>query len=361
MRRVGAILKAIFDSSDDVWFFVGPDYNVIFFNQKAFTNGKVLHGKELKEGDSILEYARDTKNNIDTTFISRFEKALNGEIVKEEQHIEYGSTSLWFQSKYIPVYEFETLIGVSITVSDITKEKNLEIEQAKAQEEIQKLLKRREQFLSIVSHELRTPITTLRASLQLLNKGLSNHPLESLLQKSNNSLGKLNNIIEDLLTITKVKDGHLTLNKSYITISDVVNDCCEHIRTSGNYKIITEGDLDLEVYADPLRIDQVLVNLINNAIKYAPKSFDVIVRIERVENTAKVSIIDKGPGIAEDNVAHLFQRYYQVESNGYQQSGLGLGLYISAEIIKRHEGKIGVESTLGIGSTFWFTLPLSDS
>jgi signal transduction histidine kinase len=98
---------------------------------------------------------------------------------------------------------------------------------------------------------------------------------------------------------------------------------------------------------------------VNNAIKYAPGTKEIYANIEKINNMAKVSVSDNGPGIATEKLPYLFDRYYRVDSSGMQYSGLGLGLYISAEIIKGHNGQIGVDSELGKGSTFWFTLPLA--
>lgn len=117
--------------------------------------------------------------------------------------------------------------------------------------------------------------------------------------------------------------------------------------------------MEIKVYADAARIDQVVINFINNAIKYAPESKEIRICIEKVNNMAKVSVIDKGPGIPLEKLRHLFDRYYRADSSGSQYTGLGLGLYISSEIIKKHNGTIGVDSEVGKGSTFWFTLPVS--
>jgi signal transduction histidine kinase len=94
-------------------------------------------------------------------------------------------------------------------------------------------------------------------------------------------------------------------------------------------------------------------------VKYAPNSKEIIFNIERVGNSARISVTDTGPGIPAEKLAHLFERYYRTDAAGYQNSGLGLGLFISAEIIRKHGGEIGVESEVGKGSTFWFTLPLN--
>lgn len=143
------------------------------------------------------------------------------------------------------------------------------------------------------------------------------------------------------------------------TVSKVINDCCDHIRSGGTYSIEIYGDKSLKVYADPDRIEQVIENFINNAIKYAPESHQIRVDIEKLHGMARISVSDQGHGIPPEKLPHLFDRFYRAESSGSRYSGLGLGLYISAEIIKKHGGKIGAKSEEGKGSTFWFTLPLS--
>jgi len=139
----------------------------------------------------------------------------------------------------------------------------------------------------------------------------------------------------------------------------MINGCCNHIRAAGKYTLTLRGDEDLRIYADEHAIDQIMVNLENNAVKYAPDSLEIILTIEKEGEMAKISVTDTGPGIPEDKLPHLFERYYQAEVSVFQRSGLGLGLFICAEIIKRHGGQIGVESKLGEGSTFWFTLPIN--
>jgi signal transduction histidine kinase len=159
--------------------------------------------------------------------------------------------------------------------------------------------------------------------------------------------------------VSKIESGQLALNKSIFNLSDLINDCCTHIRLADTHELILEGDLSLEVFADKQRIDQVMVNFVNNAVKYAPGSEKITLTIENAGEEAKISVTDKGIGIEEEKLPYLFDRYYRVDPSGMQYSGLGLGLYISAEIIKLHEGRIGVNSKKGAGSTFWFTIPLT--
>jgi signal transduction histidine kinase len=284
-------------------------------------------------------------------------------IIKEDQKIEYESVKIWSRSKYIPVYEKGSLIGISITVEDITKEKLMEEEQARFQHEILTLSNKREEFINVASHELKTPLSSLKASVQIIEKLLKDAPehgnvdVKPFLTKANTSITKLSRLISDLLNVNKIERGELILDKSVFVIAELVNSCCDHVRMDGIHEIIVTGDMELTVSADMNKIDQVLVNLINNAVKYAPKSKIIRINVESLPGFAKVSVTDTGPGIPKDKVKNIFKRYYRADSQNEHHSGMGLGLYIAEEIIRRHNGELGVETSLGNGATFWFTLP----
>lgn len=223
------------------------------------------------------------------------------------------------------------------------------------------LMEQKDDFISIASHELKTPITALTASLQLLNRMKHNPSAKTfpdLIERANKSLEKVNLLIKDLLNVTQFNNGQLHLNKSRIILSHLIEDCCALVLAEGVYTIRIDGDMDLAVHADALRLDQVIVNFVNNAIKYAPASKEILITIEKVEDCAKVAVSDKGPGIPANQIPQLFDRYFRVNGNGSQYSGLGLGLYISGEIIRKHQGEIGADSVVGKGSTFWFTIPM---
>lgn len=230
--------------------------------------------------------------------------------------------------------------------------------------EYKRLQQQKDDFISVVSHELKTPMTSVKASMQLLDRLIKtdpNSPKASLfMAKANTNLAKMQQLVESLLNVSKITSGQLGLQKSTFNVAQMIEESCDHIRLTELFEIIVTGDKDLEVFADKYKIDQVVVNLVNNAVKYAPESRKINVHISKTENEVKISVQDFGPGILTSKIPHLFERYYRVDQSGIQYSGLGLGLYICADIIQRHDGKIGVESEMGEGSTFWFTLPLQD-
>jgi PAS domain S-box-containing protein len=223
------------------------------------------------------------------------------------------------------------------------------------------LQQQKDDFISIASHELKTPITSLKASLQLLQRMKSNPTspvFPKLVEQSNRSMNKISDLVDDLLNVSRMSNEQVTLTKTVFTISSMLNNCCSHVRMNGKHELVFQGDEALKVFADEHRIDQVVVNLVNNAVKYAPDSKEIFLIAEKLGDMAKITIKDTGPGIPTEKLQHLFDRYYRAEATGFNVSGLGLGLYICKEIIARHDGEIGVESEPGKGSSFWFTLPL---
>lgn len=274
--------------------------------------------------------------------------ATNG-IYKTEYPIKWRDGSIhWISAHGRPRYDAQgkvtSMVGMT---ADITESKLFE--------------QRKDDFLSIASHELKTPITSLKASLQLLNR-IKEKPTSAthikLVDQANRSMERMSELVDDLLNMNRMADGQLKLNKTRFNVSELLNNCCNHVRIDDKFKLIVEGDQDLQIYADEHRIDQVVINFVNNAVKYAPDSKEIFLRVEKLGNCAKVSVRDKGPGIEKHILPNLFDRYYRVSYEGQTYTGLGLGLYICSEIIKRHGGQIGAESELHVGSVFWFTVPI---
>ena len=275
------------------------------------------------------------------------EAYITGKLFYEARVIYSDDSVHWIRVKGQVYYDNENKpIRILGTVIDIT--------------EFKRLQQQKDDFLSIASHELKTPITSLKASLQLLER-MKDNPVPQifprLIEQSTRSMQKISALVEDLLNVSRANESQLRLNKKEFNVSELLENCCSHVRVAGKYKLVVQGDTHLKVYADEHAIDQVVVNLVNNAVKYAPDSFEIYLIIEKEKDWIKISVKDTGPGIPPDKIPHLFERYYQIDASGYQNSGLGLGLYICSEIVKKHGGQIGVVSELGKGSTFYFTLP----
>jgi PAS domain S-box-containing protein len=237
--------------------------------------------------------------------------------------------------------------GVIVTFMDVTNRRLI--------------MQQKDDFISVASHELKTPVTSLKAAIQLLERMQDNikpEVLSKLVDQANRSLNKLSDLVNSLLNSNRISEGRFPLHKTNFSINHLINDCCQHVRTAGNHELILNGETDLLVSADEQLLDQVIVNLVNNAVKYAPQSKQIVIDVQKAGEFARITVTDFGPGIPQDKIKYLFERYYQVQHGSQQFSGLGLGLYICAEIIRKHGGEIGVDSEPGKGSTFWFTLPL---
>jgi PAS domain S-box-containing protein len=258
-------------------------------------------------------------------------------------------TYVWHLARAIPFYENGTIIKWFGTNTDINSQKLLE--------------QHKNDFIGIASHELRTPITSVKASLQMLVK-IKNDPsselFSKLVERSNRGVQKTIDLLNDLLSVSRINEGQFHLKKHDFDLSKLLAANADNLQLGEARKIELRATLEITVNADENMVEQVIVNFINNAVKYAPQSKDITLLLERNGHMAKLAVKDSGPGIAAEKIPHLFERYYRVDHSG-KQAGLGLGLYICAEIIHKHGGEIGVESELGKGSTFWFTLPLINS
>jgi len=324
------------------------DGEVIFFNQRWYDYTGLDHEQTKTKGLLAVVHPDDLQYTIDQ-YKSIWGSNEGGEFQNRKRRRD--GVYRWYLMRLMPIKNEEGTLQLWVgTATDI--------------HELRLLQQQKDDFISIASHELKTPITSLKGALELLD-AIKNDPssdmFPTLIDLANKNVDKVVVLITYLLDASNVNEGQLRLNQESIVLSKVIDECCKSISIHGLYNMITEGDMNLRVYADAERLNQVMINFVNNAIKYAPASKDIMICIEKINNMAKVSVTDKGPGIAADKLKHLFDRHYRANISGVEYSGLGLGLYISAEIIKKHGGQIGVYSELGKGSTFWFTLPLATS
>jgi PAS domain S-box-containing protein len=221
------------------------------------------------------------------------------------------------------------------------------------------------EFYSMVSHELRTPLTSIRGSLGLLEgkrAGELSPRAANLIKIARSESDRLIRLINDILDIRKIEAGKLDLKRVELEVGPLVEACIEAITGFAHVngvEVIGEAETGLCVHADRDRINQVLTNLISNAIKFSPTGGLVKVQVDRTVEAVRFSIIDHGAGIPADQLHRLFGLFQQIDSSDSRpKSGTGLGLAISKAIVEEHNGKIGVDTELGAGSTFWFELPL---
>ena len=228
-------------------------------------------------------------------------------------------------------------------------------------EELEDALKVRDEFLSMASHELKTPLTAIRLNCQLVSKrlktpeSLSNEKILSFTQQNDRSVSKLVRLVDDMLDISRMRTGVMNLKKESFDLCELIKEVIQNLSSSGKAQISLElCDLPL-VNWDRLRMEQVISNLVSNAIRYG-KDKSIEIKTQLNESSILLSVKDHGIGIPSELLSVIFERYTRGPSDDKQ--GLGLGLYISKQIIEIHNGKIWGESSLGGGSTFYVSLPV---
>jgi len=217
---------------------------------------------------------------------------------------------------------------------------------------------RKDQFISIASHELKTPLTTIKGYLELLDRRDGLQPDKQFVQKALKNANKLDNLIKDLLDVSKIQSGQLKLNMQEFSLDHLLDETITATQlVHPNHEIVREGNFgDQTVCADRLRIEQVLNNLLSNAIKYSPDGKKVIVYALKTQDELIIKVRDFGIGIPEAERTNIFERFYRTKDMPVNISGFGLGLYISRDIVKRHNGNIWVEPEEK-GTAFYFSLP----
>jgi len=236
-------------------------------------------------------------------------------------------------------------------------------ERKQIEAKLRELEQRKDEFISIASHELRTPVTSLKGFTHILQRRFTKQGDEQALHflaHMDTQLDKLTKLITDLLDVSRIQIGKLPFQEEPFDLTLLVQESVENLQAgTQTHQLLCERTGSALVYGDKDRLGQVLINLLTNAIKYSPDADKVLVRVSTDQHTATVSVQDFGIGIAESHHEYIFERFYQVSDPMEKTSpGLGIGLYISNEIVKRHHGRLWVESTKGHGSTFSFTLPL---
>ncbi|NJR49107.1 MAG: GAF domain-containing protein [Leptolyngbyaceae cyanobacterium CSU_1_3] len=249
-----------------------------------------------------------------------------------------------------PIREEGKIVGAVVIFKDITERQIVE--------------QMKDEFVSIVSHELRTPLTSIRSTLGLVASGwLDSHPEKSqrMLEIAYSNTNRLVRLINDILDIERIKFGKVTMEKKFCNADDIMTQSVDAMRAMAEKAdiILSVVPIAAHLWADPDRLIQTLTNLLNNAIKFSPAHSIVQLTAEICTDQILFCVKDQGTGIPSDKLEAIFDRFQQVDaSNSRSQGGTGLGLTICREIVQQHGGKIWVESQLGSGSSFYFTLPI---
>ncbi|WP_029274266.1 hybrid sensor histidine kinase/response regulator [Pedobacter borealis] len=223
---------------------------------------------------------------------------------------------------------------------------------------------KKDEFISIASHELKTPLTSVKGYIQLLQRSLNRDDktmAQNHLEKASTQLEKLNELIVDLLDISKIESGKMKFNMKSFYADNMVNNAIEMLQQSNpDFKISKLGKTDEMIFGDEMRLEQVVINFITNAIKYAPGTNQINVTTNIKDEKLYLAVKDFGIGISKEQQDKIFDKFYRVEDNSNRFNGLGIGLYICSEIINRHGGTIGVKSVPDEGSEFYFIIPTTE-
>lgn len=287
------------------------------------------------------------ENEINEHYLNPIQQALEKQqTINFDYSLSIDDSEVWFAASISPLLN-ESVIWVA---RDITERRAIET--------------MKNEFISIVSHELRTPLTAIRGSLGLLSTGaLNNNPkrMQRLIEIASIDTERLVRLVNDILDLERLESGKVTLVKEFCDVATLIEQSVEAIRLLAEKDRITLSisPISAHVWAAPDSIIQVLANLLSNAIKFSSANSTISIFAERQDDCVLFKVKDQGRGIPSDKLELIFRRFQQVDaSDSRSKGGTGLGLAICQSIVEQHGGTIWVESVLGSGSIFYFTLPV---
>ncbi|MEO8764617.1 MAG: PAS domain S-box protein [Ginsengibacter sp.] len=320
--------------------------NLNYFNKAVFDYAGLMPGEMQKDGWLQIVHPEDREEN---TRIWQESVNTGKDFIFEHRFRRYDGECRWQLSRAIPqkgpTRKIQMWVGTSTDIQAIKEQDQ-----------------QKDYFISMASHELKTPITSIKGYVQILQTMHLNSE-DAFLKKSLNiidkQIGTLTNLISDLLDVSKIKTGNLSLKKEPFQLQELIVEIADEIRhVNPGYSVCISTSSQAIVYADRERIGQVLINFLTNAIKYSPGSNEVRIESAVADDNIIVSVKDSGIGINKQDQQKIFERFYRVEGKNEKTfPGFGIGLFIASEIIRRHDGNIGVESESGKGSVFYFSLP----
>ncbi|MBC7539899.1 MAG: PAS domain S-box protein [Bacteriovorax sp.] len=360
--------KRLADSIPHIIWTSKADGQLDFYNARyyEFTGVEQSNG-ELEQSWEALIHPDDYKRTIEI-----WNKSLaSGTPYQIEYRFKDRFTGghRWFLGLALPVKDYTgEIIKWFGSCTDIDDQKHLAEKIETQKEDLQNALIARDEFLSIASHELKTPLTSLKLHSQIFKKGVdkgipdaySAKRIDSLAEQVEKQVSKLNRLVDDMLDISRIRTGKLTLQPQNFDLNELINEVFEILNgqfTSSNYlEPIFKKDVEsISVFWDRIRIEQVLINLLTNAIRYG-NGKQIHLTLTTTDNKVFLNLKDNGIGIAKENLDKIFYRFEKIK-NPNEVSGLGLGLFISKQIVDAHAGKLWVESELGVGSEFKIEMP----
>lgn len=251
--------------------------------------------------------------------------------------------------------------GNYVTVPDNGKDEISTLIQAfnKLMVEVKESQQKKDEFIGIASHELKTPLTSIKGYLDLLNSIEEKSANRLFVQKSLESVQKLERLIKDLLDVSKIQSGQLQLNLKSFVIDELINETVQSLQAVSPAHTLTckHEVVGQRIYGDRQRIEQVLINLLSNAVKYSPGETEVLISSKRSGDAFIIQVRDYGIGIPDEDLSRIFERFYRTSGSASHISGFGLGLYICRDIIYRHRGEIWAQNE-ETGTSFFISLPI---
>lgn len=364
------LFRDLMDNIPDVIYFKDKKGRLILVN-RAHARGLNLRPEQVagKTDFDFFPKIRAEKMAKDDELVINSGKPV---IDKVERATRPDGVDNYVSTTKIPRYdERGRIIGLVGITRDITHRMQLEhLREEKAHilkklQALEELNKMKSEFVSVVSHELRTPLAIIKEAVMLIFDevaGSINDKQKGLLIKAKDNIARLKRIIDELLEISRIESGRFKLHYSLVNLNDLLMDSAEFFKNLADDKgVYLEYILprqQINIFIDAERINQVVSNLINNAIKFTEENGRVKIEVRILENKVRVGVMDTGIGISRHDVEKLFNKFVQVSKiSGAERQGLGLGLSIAKDIVEQHDGEIWVDSKLGVGSKFYFTLP----
>lgn len=346
-------IETLLQSLTDGVIALDQNNNIIALNKAAEKITGILAINVLgREIDDVLNVYQENTRVLFRTFFK--EQKANDKGAKNDENLQIeniNGTRIAVALTTDKIIFKNQQIGAIITFHDVSKERELE--------------EMKLDFVSMAAHELRTPLTTIKGYLSVLkDEGMQlTKEQETFMQRISIASDQLSSLVENLLNITKIEQGVMNRNIQAVDWLSLVNGVVDLLRERATQKgvmlNVNQPSSILRVSADSMRITEVVTNLLANAITYTPQGGEVTIRFEQQDNQVITHITDTGEGIPKEALPHLFTKFFRVAGPLEKGSkGTGLGLYIAKAIVQMHDGKIWVNSELGKGSTFSFSLPV---